>query len=652
MMQRYFFSILLLVFSSSLLFSQDKSKDKPRQSLVKSDEEKAKELAQKAPITSYKIITLQRDTTFVDTSLTIKKEYDYNYLRRDYFGLMPFANEGQTYNTLNFSLVKANPFPEFGYKGKHFGYLGVNDIKYYSVATPLTELYFKTVMEQGQNVDAFVTVNTTERFNFSIAFKGLRSLGKYINQLSSTGNFRFTTSYFTKDNRYSINFHYTGQDILNGENGGLTIPSDFEDGDKLYKNRARLQVYLKDAKTLLKGKRFFFDHALRINSKDAQNNLYITHQLNYEHKFFEFNQVTVGSTIGTSSTTFNRFGDSGLSSNIIDQNFYDMFYNKVGALYENKTLGKLGFFIENFNSNSYYADDLVVNGVTYAKSFKSSLNAVGGSYEYRKDKMKALITASNSISTKSMRNIDGTVNYKLNDKNNFSFQYQNISKLPDNNFNLHQSTYNNYNWQNDFNNEKINTITATATTQWADASLQLSTLDDHLYFKDVSQNTNNQQLITPHQYSGTIKYMSFKIAKEFKYGKWGLDNTFLFQKVSQKDSILNVPDYVLRNTLYRSGEMFNKAMFFQTGVTLNYFSKYYANGYNPVLGEFFVQNNQKVGGFPLLDLFFNARIRQTRIYFKAEHLNAAFSGNKYYSAPDYPYRDFMIRFGLVWNFFQ
>ena len=652
MMQRYLFSFLLVVFCSSLLFSQDKSGGQPRKSLVKTDEQKAKELAQKAPITSYAIITLQRDTTYVDTSLTIKREYDYNYLRKDCFGLMPFANDGQTFNTLNYSLTKSNPYPEFGYKGKHFAYMGVNDIKYYSVATPLTELYFKTVMEQGQNTDAFVTVNTSKQFNFSIAFKGLRSLGKYINQLSSTGNFRFTSSYFTKDKRYAMNFHFTGQDISNGENGGLTTPNDFEDGDKLYKNRARLEVYLKDAKTMLKGKRFFVDHNFRINPKDAQNNLFITHQLNFEHKYFEYYQATIASTISTQTNAFNRFGDTPLTANIDDQNYYDMFYNKLGALYENKTLGKLGFFIENFNSNNYYNSDLMVGSITYQQSYKASINAVGGQYEYRKDKWRVVATASNSISTKSFRNIDGTAFYKANDKNNFSFQYQNISKLPDNNFTFHQSSYTNYNWLNNFNNEKINNIIVNANTQWAVASMQLSTLDDHLYFQDVSQNTSNQQLVTPHQYAGTIKYLSFTIAKEFKYRNWALDNTFLYQKVEQSDNILNVPQFVVRNTLYRSGDMFNKAMFFQTGVTLNYFTQYYANSYNPVLGEFFVQTNQKVGGFPLFDLFFNARIRQTRVYFKAEHLNAAFSGNKYYSAPDYPYRDFMIRFGLVWNFFQ
>ena len=76
------------------------------------------------------------------------------------------------------------------------------------------------------------------------------------------------------------------------------------------------------------------------------------------------------------------------------------------------------------------------------------------------------------------------------------------------------------------------------------------------------------------------------------------------------------------------------------------------NAYNPILGEFYIQNKEEFGGYPLLDFFINARIKQTRIYLKAEHFNSAFSGYNYYAAPGYPYRDFVIRFGLVWNFFS
>lgn len=649
---RGIFTLISLVIPI-LFFSQEKGKLPERKSLVKTAEQKAKDLAKKAPITSYQIYSIERDTTLVDTTLTIKKEYDYNYLRKDIFGLMPFPNEGQTYTTLNFGLTNFNPFPEFGFKGKHFNYLDANDIKYYSVATPLTELYFKTVMEQGQNVDALITINTSPRFNFSIAFKGLRSLGKYINQLSSAGNFRFTSSYNTLNKRYFANFHYTGQDLLNGENGGLTTPLDFESEDDAFKNRPRLQVFLTDAKSFLKGKRFFIDHNFRINSKDSENNLYIVHQLNYEHKFFEYNQATLLSTIGTGSSapTIMRFGDAGTALSINDQTRYDKLYNKVGVVYENKSLGKIQFFIENFNYKYFYKNEQITSSILFPNQLKASINTIGGQYDYRKGKWKGTVVLSNSISTQSLRNFDVQLNYNLNDKNNLTFHFQNISKLPNHNYSLTRSTFEEYNWNNDFKNEKINSIVVKANTQWLNLQAQYTTLNDYLYFSNTVAGTN-QQFIAPNQYSGTINYLSFKVAKELNYKKFALDNTFLYQKVTQTESVVNAPELTLRNTLYFSDYVFKRAMFLQTGVTINYFTNYFANDYNAVLGESFVQNEIKIGAFPMLDFFVNARVKQTRIYLKAEHFNSSFTGNTYYSAPNIPFHDFMIRFGLVWNFFQ
>ena len=602
----------------------------------------------KAKNDQYRIITLDRDTTFVDTTLSIKKEYEYNYLRKDIFGLLPFANEGQTYTTLDFGLNDFSAFPEIGFSSKQFNYLQVKDIKYYSVATPLTELYFKTVMEQGQSLDAFVTVNTSERLNFSVAFKGLRSLGKYINQLSSTGNFRFTTSYTTLNKRYYLNFHYTGQDFLNGENGGITTIEDFEGDDPAFKNRARLEVYLNDASTFFKGKRIFLDHNFRINSNNTNNNIYLNHQFNYENKFFEYNQKTLLSTVG--ETTINRFGDSYVSSNINDQTHYNKMYNKIGAIYENKLLGKFQFFTEDFRYNYYYNKILILDSGTVPGNLKDNITTIGGQYQYRKNKWNGTLLYSNSLSNQSISNFDAKLVYKLNDKNEFFFQYQNINKLPNHIYNLYQSSFVNYNWSNNFKNEKINNIEASAKTQWFTTSLQISSLNDHLYFSN--DDVSGKQLVSPKQFDKAINYLSLKVSREFKFMNFALDNTILYQEVGQDVAILNVPQIVTRNTLYYTNYFFKKALFLQTGVTFNYFTKYYTNDYNPVIAEAFVQNQTKIGAFPMLDFFINARIRQTRIFLKAEHFNSGFTGNTFYNAPNYPYRDFMIRFGLVWNFFQ
>ena len=637
-----------LLFSQTIINSDSNSNTKHQR---ESDTIKKQKIA---PIDLYRVITIDRDTTYIDTSLTIQKEYSHNYLRKDTFGLLPFANEGQTYNTLQYSLTDFSPYPEFGFKARHFNFMEANQIRYYSVATPVTELYFKSTIKKGQSVDAFSTLNTSENLNFSIAYKGLRSEGEYINQLASTGNFRFTTSYHTKNKRYFANAHYTYQDILNEENGGITTIENFESEDPNYNNRQRFEVYFNDAKSFLKGKRIFVDHNFRVNSKKGNNNLYVTHQFNYENKFFEYNQSTVPSTVG--NQTVARFGDSFLDSGINDQTRYNKMYNRVGLVYENTILGNFLFFADDFRSNYYYSRILVFDNQNTIPSFYSQkINSAGGQYGYRHDKWNGTFLYSRSITAQSLSNLDAKLKYDWNEDVQLSFQYQNINKLPNNNYNLYQSSYVQYNWSNCFKNEKINTIKANAISPWINAELQFSVLNDHLYFNDVStlaQKTVRTQIVTPSQYNGTINYLSVKVSREFKFGKFALDNTVLYQKVEQNEGILNVPEIVTRNTFYYTNYMFKKALFLQTGISLNYFTSYYANDYNPVIGEFFVQNEKEIGNYPNLDFFINAKIQRTRVYFKLEHFNSALTGNNFYASPNNPSRDFTIRFGLIWNFFN
>ncbi|MFH6963774.1 putative porin [Flavobacterium plurextorum] len=652
------FIFLYLLVIPALLFSQEKTSSKSsldmnsKYSSITDTVKKKK--AKIAKIDQYQIITLEHDTTYVDTSLTIKSVYKQNHLRKDLFGLLEFSNIGQPLNVLQYSLTNFSPYPEIGFSAMHYNYLQPEDIRYYSAATPLTELFFNTTINKGQNVDSFITLNTSKNLNFSIAYRGLRSEGDYINQLVSSGNFRFTTSYATTERRYALNAHFTFQDNSNEENGGITTPEDFESDNPDFKNRQRLQVYLTDAKSFLKGKRLFFDHAFRVNPKNGNNNLYINHQFNFENKFFEYNQPTVLSTVDGQQVQ--RFGASYTTSGINDQTRFERLYNKVGVAYENSLLGKFNFFVDDYRSNYKYDRILVdKSGGVVPDNLFLQINNFGGQYEYQKNKWNGRFLYTRSITNQSLSDLDAKLRYTLNEKIQFDFKYRNVNKLPNNNYNLYQSSYVEYNWSNNFKNEKINTLGASVHTPWLNAEVQYTVLNDHLYFKDVSspaQVLAQTQIIKPEQYGNAINYLEIKASKEFKFGKFALDNTLLYQKVDQSDLILNVPDFVTRNTFYYSNHFFKKALFAQTGIVFNYFTKFYGNGYNPVVGEFFVQNNKEIGNYPLFDLFIDARIRQTRFYLKAEHINALFSKSDYYSAPNNPYRDFVIRFGLVWNFFQ
>lgn len=650
---RIFFSLLFLVFPIFLFSQVNNAKEIEYNSKYNSSDSIKKTKANLATIDMYQCISLDRDTTYIDTTLSVQKQYNHNYLRKDIFGLLRFTNVGQTYNVLQYGLDRFSPYPEFGFTAKQFNYIQAEDIRYYNVATPVTELYFKTVILRGQSLDAFFTLNTSPRWNFSIAYKGLRSEGRYINQLSSTGNFRFTTSYNSKDRRYIANAHFTSQDILNEENGGIASVENFESGDPTYKNRSRLQVYFEDATSFLKGTRFFLDQNFRINKKQQSNNWYLTEQFSYENIYFDYKQPTVPSIVN--GRTIYRYGQSLVTNNISDRTKYNKMYNKLGLVYENTILGRFTFFVDDLHSNYYYNQILYLDNETVPNLLNQVINTVGGQYDYKKDKWNGKFLYSRSVTDQNLSHLDASMQYDINEGNQISFQYQSMNKLPNNNYNLYQSSYLKYNWANDFKNEKNNSISINAITQWFDLSLQFNRIKDYLYFADITTAAElklDQQIIAPDQYSKTINYTSLKIAREFVVGKFALDNTFLFQKVDQTEAILNVPDFVTRNTLYFSEHFFHKRLFFQTGIEFNYFTSYYGNNYNPLIGEFFVQNKTKIGNYPTLDFFVNGKIVRTRIYFKAEHFNSLFSKNNYFSAPNYPYRDFLIRFGLVWNFFN
>ena len=129
---------------------------------------------------------------------------------------------------------------------------------------------------------------------------------------------------------------------MNEENGGITTIDDFESENSNFNNRERLEVYLTNARSFLKGKRFFMDHYFRINALNETSNWYVTHQFNYENKFFEYNQATVASSVG--STSFNRFGNSYSHSGINDQTHYNKMQNTLGRVFENTNLRKIKLF--------------------------------------------------------------------------------------------------------------------------------------------------------------------------------------------------------------------------------------------------------------------------------------------------------------------
>lgn len=600
---------------------------------------------EKPPIEWYKIISADRDTTYVDTTLSIRKKYRFNYLRKDDFELLQFSNVGQTYNSLAHSFDRLNLKPLFVAQSHHFNYKEIEDVNYFNVPTPLTELYYKTAYVQGQQLDAFFTVNTSPQLNFSVAYKGVRSLGKYQHILTSTGNFLFTSNYHTKNKRYNVRAHMAAQDILNQENGGLkdsSLPL-FINDDSEFRNRGRLDVNFEDAENKLEGIRFYGDHYYElISSRDSTEYsvLSIGNVLSYEDKFFEYSQTNA----------YSGFGPSYESTNLYSKTKLEDFNAKVYAEFDNSLIGKITAWTGYTNFNYGYNSVLELDNGRIPNRIKGDIIEAGGAFskEYRGFTLsgKGAINVAGDLDGNYLR---GAAGYDLNDDYHLKASITLHSVAPNFNFLLYQNDYKNYNWKTEFSNVKTQELKfEIETKKFGNASVSYTGIDDYTYF-GIKENDITP---SPMQAGERVNYLKVKLEKEFKFGVFGFDNTIMYQQVVGGESVFNTPKLITRNSLYYEDNWFKKALFMQTGVTFKYFTEYNMNAYDPVLAEFYVQNDQKLGGFPLVDIFFNAKIRQTRIYFVYENFTALFGGkNEYFSAPGYPYRDNVLRFGIVWNFF-
>jgi hypothetical protein len=584
----------------------------------------------------------------VDTSLTIQKYYKLNFLRRDDFDLIPFSNTGSAYNVLGFS-SKETQFSEIGAKNKSIAYDNVDDVLYYDLPTPFTELMYRSVFEQGQVLDAVYSVNTSRQFNFTISRKGLRSLGNYQNFITSGSNFKLASNYWSKNKKYYLRAHYANQKLFGEQNGGIADSDidNFENGVSQYIDRGVFDPNFENAHNELLGKRFYLDQVYKFHENDSinKNKFEIYNSILQEEKQYKFQQSSID----------DFFGEGYSNQEINDKIFLNRFKVDLGLNFKSDRMGGisagLSLIDDKYSLQNFEIEDFVDNN----QSIKSTTIYFLADYSKKIKQAKFSFSSNNYIFGDSKSNsVKTNIRFDIKNQNSVNLELSVLNSTPDYNHRLYSSNYINYNWNNEFQNINSKAISLNVRlNKFINLDIDYINIENHIQFEQLETTSINDfgSSIRPIQYNGIIDLLKIKLNRSISIGKFSFDSSLLFQKSISND-IINVPKIVTRNTIYFSSDLFKKALFLQTGFGVKYFSKYYMNGYDPLLSELYIQREKEIGDFPLIDFFINAKIQQTRLYFKFEHLNSSLTGYNFYSAPNYPFRDFTFRFGLVWNFFM
>ena len=642
-------------------------------------------------VSDYKIMYLDGTEKVVDTSLSLEGEYTFNFLREDYFEYLPLPNMGEGFNKLGYNFHDQPFTPQMGARVKHFGYFEKEDVPYYEVPSAYTELFFKSTFQQGQFLDTSLAINTSPRFNIAVSFRGFRSLGKYVSALSRSRQFRLSTQYQTYNQRYRLRMHQTTQSLENEVNGGLTNDSVYffenapnyveadesgnpvldEDGNEqivfydgfLDRNRLGTQI---QADNVLEGKRYFMEHRYQMLPVAKDTTVYkmaVGYSASLENKKYKFNQNRPGA----------YFFENYEVSNVRDSTSFNTLENKLYIQYKDKALGQFQLDLYHHNwdyslgPKEYEKDTLLSNQI------KTSQLAAQARWQ------KELFGVTTSAMGYQSLNKDyATQAFTLDIKRPLvkdillgaSYKYR--SQPLNFNFYLAESDYKMYNWDNThLENQQFNTRSIFIShPKWGRIQGEWTSIDNFTFLNNTTRlrDLNKKFSLEVLQTDKKIDYFKARLDQRIDFGNFSWVNNVQYQKVNQEEDpdailsgpiALNVPEWLIRSTLMLTSSIFNKALFFQTGATFVFFTDYYADQYNPLLAEFVTQNNTKIGEYPRVDFFFNAKIKSSRIFLKLENISAPIehlididTPYDYYAAPFVPYRDFSIRFGLIWNFFE
>lgn len=654
---RFFFIVMLLTISFAQ--AQERKLDAGTASKIKRDRaaefgediQNTKRRDDLPPATDYKIISAEKDTTYVDTTLNIYKMYKANYLRKDNFELLEFHNVAMTFNRLGYDFTQQGLVPDFGATAQHYNYQRINDVFYYETPTPLTEIYFRTVLEQGQNVKTNFSTNINQRLNFSIGYEGLRSLGDYKHTRSNTSSFKGTLNYRNKTDRYFLRTHVTTQTLENQHNGGLTAEAieNFVNEVPEFENRASLANQFENADSELTGNRLYVNHEYHLVKGDSLQNDQTTlqHVLRFEDRNYRYNQAQASSLFGS---TFEN-------TNINNRAQLEEVTNTLSLQYKRKHIGNFSFNVQHTDFNYGFKSIVVSEDAFIPNRLLGNALGIGGTYQNKLGKF--------DFEGEIMHNIIGDLDasyihskIRLQLSKDFSADvFLNIQSVaPNFNYVLNQSAYVNYNWYNpDFSNVTSQILGGKIShTKYGYLEGSFSQIQNFTYFgvdAEVEEFDAIHALVKPFQSDSDVSYLKLKAGNDIDLGLFGITNTTMYQNVFSGASVLPVPEVVTRHSIYYKNHWFDKATYVQTGFNFRYFTDFNSMAFNPVLNEFVVQDVETLNGFYTLDLFFNAKLRTARLFFIFENIQDFFKGNTNFSAPTHPYRDFRFRFGVIWNLF-
>jgi hypothetical protein len=549
------------------------------------------------------------------------------------------------------------------------------EIRFFNTTRPYSELNYLLGSRTEQIIEAMHTQNINPNWNASFRYRFINSPGFFQNQNTNDNNILFTSWFESNSKRYNNYFFVVANRMQSAENGGIKTDRDYMDstvdGSLVFKNRFGIP-------TVLGGDQQFSTNFFSTNIKTGNRYREATWLMRQQFDLGKKDSLVTDSTViplfyprlrfehTISYSTYRyEYFDYAINS---DTDFYINNYGIPLTPNDSVHLRDSWKNLQNDFSVYQFPDaknlqqfvKLGVNLQTLKGEFISGKNSfynlvLHGEYRNKTRNQKWDAALFGNLYTAGFNSGDYNAHISLKrfvgkKKQGYAeIGFENVNRSPSFLFDPRSSFYLDTQ-ATDFKKENISHIFASV----YQPALKLKLSGDYYLISNYTYITDYDK---PGQYEPLFNFLQVSAQKVFRLGKhfnWYAD-VYLQQKTGSVP--LNVPLIFTRNRIAFEGNFFKNLNLF-TGIEVKYNTPYKADGYSPVIGQFFYQDSVTIRNLPEISAFVQFRIRSFKAFIRAENLNAAevtsaggfaFTNNNF-AAPNYPYPGLQFRLGIWWSF--
>lgn len=632
----FLISILITIHS----FGQEPDPESSALSKEQIDSQHKSQHSPDSALVQYYYLNTDASYTIHDFSKPLRNFQEYKIISK---GDHLFVNTGTIGSASLPLFFDLNLSPEFIYKTDVFKpfRLHSDSIRIYKSASPYSHLKYIMGKAKEQRLDFEISQRLGPGLYTGLTLRYANAPGIYLRQRTYYPGGSFYVAYAHPKQRYNAIATFLSDKFTNYENGGIKDKDVFASNAE--SNRKTILVNLANAYNSSKVYQFTLQHSYMLSKSKV-----VIDSLPSPKRRFDLGQF-----VHTLKFSSEGNGFSDISSN---PSFYPHIYSDSSNIFDT-------VHIKTFENTFAYTNmvpDTSQNAFPFQYSFriKNSVTSIyTDSAENKFTQWIPMVTLKGIIGSKTFFKADGALSiggYNNGDfmlSGNF-YQYfgknKNIINLILTQSHNHPEYYfiqyatNTFMWDNNFNTIEISKASLDVKINGYDVNAGLSRVQNYVYL---------DKTITPKQYEKGILLAEMNFSKQFTSRHWLADMYAHVQKVIP-DTIITMPLFIGKASIYYDIILFKKALHAQIGVSATYHTTWKAQAYMPVLRSFYQQDSYVAGNYPYADAFINLNVKRARMFFKYEHFNSFFSGYRYIIISGYPQDDAGFKFGISWVFFD